>query len=97
MAWTRPSRGASPHLRKKILERDNYACQHCGNQAHEVDAILNDKRGGSHKDPDNLQSLCRDCHAAKTHEERVWAQRQSLKRRAARKRLPVKPHPGLIA
>lgn len=59
------------YLRKEILLRDSYTCQHCGcfvglrkGDAH-VDHITSKERGGS-DEPENLQVLCRSCHSAKT-------------------------------
>lgn len=60
-------------LRARILRRDNYLCQPCKRQgkltgANEVDHIINKERGGTDKD-DNLQSICGDCHKAKSLKE----------------------------
>jgi 5-methylcytosine-specific restriction endonuclease McrA len=42
-------------------------CVSCGALAAEVDHVIPRSRGG--KDDGNLQSLCRDCHVAKTTRE----------------------------
>lgn len=70
-------------LREHILRRDHYVCQLCkeagqltplvtGNPSHpraaHVDHIKPKAHGGT-DDPDNLQSLCRTCHDAKTARE----------------------------
>lgn len=64
-----------PWMRKRqsVLERDGYLCQVCAKRglvelAREVDHITPLHRGGTDH-PDNLQSLCRDCHAAKSADE----------------------------
>ena len=57
-------------LRKQVLERDKFTCQHCGRVGGnlECDHILNEARGGT-DDLSNLQTLCRECHKVKTQEE----------------------------
>ena len=57
-------------LRLLILARDNYLCQPCAEDykvtpATEVDHIIPKAKGGT-DDPDNLQSICNDCHRIKT-------------------------------
>ena len=50
--------------RKRIWERDNHKCIHCGKEVKlkecHVDHIIRVKKGGN-KD-DNLRTLCRRCH-----------------------------------
>lgn len=54
-------------VRKDILERDSYTCQECGVQGSPGDGTLDvhhitpRSQGGSN-DPENLQTLCGDCH-----------------------------------
>lgn len=60
--------------RERILSRDCGLCVECRKAGHvtpatEVDHILRLERGGTDADS-NLQSLCHDCHAAKTAAER---------------------------
>ena len=66
-------------LRARILERDLYLCQECLRQGrptplkvkpydHAVDHILAKAFGGT-DDPSNLESLCKECHDAKSVEE----------------------------
>lgn len=58
-------------LRAKILVRDNYICQYCGDRATHVDHIIPRSRGGSDY-PFNLVAACRVCNmrkSAKTPEE----------------------------
>lgn len=62
-------------LRLRILQRDLYQCQACKlggriTPAREVDHRINKASGGT-DDPDNLQSLCRPCHDAKTERETI--------------------------
>ncbi len=54
----------------KALERDQNTCVKCGKTADEVDHIREIWEGGPEFDLDNLQSLCHDCHVAKTNESR---------------------------
>jgi len=62
-AWQGGSRHAEwQELRRQILQRDGYTCQHCGstNQL-EVHHIQARHKGGTDT-PDNLITLCADCH-----------------------------------
>lgn len=59
--------------RKRILARDRYLCQPClakgrPTLATEVDHIIAKAFDGT-DDDDNLQSICDDCHRAKTKRE----------------------------
>lgn len=66
-------------LRHYVLERDNYTCRECG--AHkdddgvslEIDHILPVAKGGTN-DPDNLQTLCKECNRAKYTDEWIGGQ-----------------------
>ena len=91
MAWSRSPgryRGVPRHVADRIRRRDDYTCQRCGADGHEVDHIVNVARGGT-DDDDNLAVLCDRCHDAKTRAEAAVA-------RAARgRRRPPEPHPGL--
>ena len=65
-------------LRLSVLERDGYLCQVCRHngrltQATEVDHIVGKANGGDDS-LDNLQSLCKPCHKAKTQTESSNAQ-----------------------
>lgn len=56
-------------LRWKTLRRDHYQCVKCGCndlRSLEVDHIVSIGMGGAAFDPDNLQTLCIDCHLEKT-------------------------------
>ncbi len=57
------------HLRRAILERDGWRCRECGAYGNEVDHIRPLHKGGDPWDSDNLQTLCRSCHIAKTARE----------------------------
>ena len=67
----RPSRYARgygkdwPRLRRAFL-REHPACACCGRPAELVDHKQPIAYGGAVYDTDNLQSLCVECHAAKT-------------------------------
>jgi 5-methylcytosine-specific restriction endonuclease McrA len=54
-----------PELRWAVFRRDGYACLYCGSESNlSVDHIFPVSRGGGN-DPDNLQTLCRDCNSRK--------------------------------
>ncbi|MGW2539328.1 HNH endonuclease [Kitasatospora sp. NPDC001574] len=56
--------------RARILARDRFRCQLCGARERlEVDHLVPVARGGSWE-PDNLWTLCRDCHRRKTCSDR---------------------------
>ena len=66
-------------LRKVILARDGYLCQHCLSKgrptpATQVDHIRPKAKGGSDS-LSNLQSLCRSCHEAKSEADKGYAER----------------------
>lgn len=68
-------------LRRVALERDGYLCRTCyakgrPTPATEVDHITPKAQDGE-DDIDNLQSLCSDCHRAKTAKEN--GKRETLK------------------
>ena len=44
-------------------------CAVCGAPADEMDHVVPVSEGGSMLDPDNIQPLCRRCHAKKTRQE----------------------------
>ena len=59
-------------LKKRILERDNYTCQQCGNSVYkepnlllEIDHIIPVSKGGT-SEPKNLQTLCWRCNRSKS-------------------------------
>lgn len=57
-------------IRKRIMLRDNYTCQKCGQvTAHgEVDHVVPLYLGGAESD-ENRKYLCRDCHKKKSSNE----------------------------
>ncbi|WP_203633743.1 HNH endonuclease [Lacticaseibacillus suibinensis] len=60
------------HTRQSVLLRDSYLCQRCGLEASLVDHIIPSEDDWEDRlDPDNLESLCRDCHFWKTRRETV--------------------------
>ncbi|TWS25363.1 HNH endonuclease [Tsukamurella sputi] len=67
-------------------------CAQCGDEDAplELDHITNAAAGGTNT-LTNAQWLCIPCHRAKTKAESAAAH----KARAARRRLPTEPHPGL--
>lgn len=56
-------------VRQAALRRDNYRCRKCRAAAEEVDHVLPRAMGGAVYDLQNLQSLCKPCHKAKTSRE----------------------------
>jgi group II intron reverse transcriptase/maturase len=48
----------------QVLERDEYRCTKCGRNLSSLDVhhITARRHGGTH-DPENLETVCRDCHA----------------------------------
>ena len=54
-------------VRRQVFKRDGYRCRACGRAGRlECDHKIPLHRGGAEFDLDNLQSLCRACHIAKT-------------------------------
>lgn len=49
-------------LRKRIIERDGFACSRCGNDFDLVVHHIVPFRDGGSNDPQNLITLCRRCH-----------------------------------
>ena len=59
--------GAWRALRKEILRRAHYTCEHCHRRAEHVHHIVGLTLDNIHDysinlNPNNLQALCRDCH-----------------------------------
>lgn len=56
-------------VRRAVFERDGYRCTSCGRAGRlECDHVDRDWRGDPY-DMANLQTLCRECHIAKTAAE----------------------------
>ncbi len=83
--WVQHQRGLSRHqrgygskwdtIRARVLKRDNHLCQNClrngrAVEARTVDHIIPKAHGGT-DDDSNLESLCWECHRAKTARERI--------------------------
>lgn len=59
------SRGAAWNaLRLQVLQRDNYTCNYCGNEATEADHVIPKNKGGK-DELINLVSACRRCNGSK--------------------------------
>lgn len=62
------------HVRYQVLRRDAWKCRQCNRRGRlEVDHIVPMHRGGKKYDFANLQTLCRDCHFAKSSKEQAGA------------------------
>lgn len=87
-----------PRIRKRVLRRDKYLCQHrdadgdlCAAYATDVD---HKDRGDDHR-LENLQSLCGEHHRAKSSSEggeALAAHRREINSRFRR----TEEHPGLL-
>lgn len=69
-------------IRLQALKRDHYLCQPCQTKgrvtpAKEVDHIVPKSKGGT-DDLTNLQSICIDCHTAKTAQDEGWKQARKV-------------------
>jgi len=72
-------------LRTAVMQRDGYLCQPClmmgkPTPATAVDHIVPKAKGGT-DDADNCQSICDECHTAKTQMEAAEAQGRTCRRR----------------
>jgi 5-methylcytosine-specific restriction endonuclease McrA len=77
----------------RVRRRDPLCCiagPRCTRTTTEVDHIVPVHLGGTH-DLDNLQGVCRPCHAAKTQAEAAAARAAAPRPQRAR---AVEPHPG---
>ena len=66
----RPSRRKWSKVRLAVLDRDSWCCQKCGNYGNEADHIKRIIDGGPVWEMGNIQTLCRDCHIAKSADEK---------------------------
>lgn len=97
--WGRPP--TPRHVRVRVLERDDWQCQlgypGCTYHATEVDHIESTAAIGvsrEHVTEDGCQAVCSSCHSIKTAAEKRAGIQTRAARRAARLRLPQRPHPG---
>ena len=58
-------------MRLKVLDRDGWRCVLCRKYGNEADHVTPLANGGKVYDLDNLQTLCRGCHIAKTRGENL--------------------------
>lgn len=79
-------------LKRAIRQRDNYICQECGIHQDELDRKLD----VHHKDydkkncnPNNLITLCRDCHSKTNYNRKYWEQYFQHKCDTIQRRLPT--------
>lgn len=95
MGWNNTPKHVPTATRRRILNRDAHTCTNCGHYdptsaTLEIDHI-NNQRGPNYGQDNNLQTLCRQCHRAKTQTETKRGKEQ----KRARRYLPRTPHPGL--
>ena len=58
-------------IRERILIRDAYLCQYCGNDANTVDHVIPISKGGT-DEPDNLLAACTRCNYSKGNRSGVF-------------------------
>lgn len=78
-------------IRRRILKRDDYTCQRCGDVGNEVNHIIAVSEGGT-DDDENLETLCASCHQPET----VAQTTRAIRRHASWGWHPGERHPGLI-
>ena len=61
-------------IRRSILWRDHHRCTLCKKPGNEVDHIIELIDGGSFWEPNNLRTLCHECHRKKTAYQK-WLRR----------------------
>lgn len=81
-ALRKTSGGRWQKLRERILRRDASLCQPCKARGHitlavEVDHVTPIHKGGTDAE-ENLQSICSECHKAKTAAEQGKARRPQI-------------------
>ena len=76
-------------LRPLILERDEYICQNCGGrvmtttaEVEHIRPVRRFKRPIDANTPDNLWTLCKDCHTEKTKSDRQAESRVRVRHEA---------------
>jgi hypothetical protein len=60
--------------RLRVLKRDGYVCQYCGEDATQVDHVIPRSRGGGHE-LENLLACCAKCNSLKGAKEGVFLDR----------------------
>ena len=70
-------------VRQYVLMRDRYMCQHCGKPAQEVHHKIHISPDNLWDvkvtlNPDNLVSLCKDCHFEEHKQDKAAGKRKSL-------------------
>jgi len=72
LALSKHRRDIPKAVKEVVLNRHNRCCAECGTQAGvvEIDHITAVADGGSNE-PENLQPLCRDCHATRSEAQRL--------------------------
>ena len=70
-------------IRIKVLERDSYTCNYCGDVANEVDHIFPKSRGGEDT-YDNLVACCRTCNIKKKDKTDFFLAQTSTDRKSTR-------------
>lgn len=75
-SWQSGSTRKWREARAQQLSREP-KCRRCGADANQVDHITPLSESGSKWDPANMQSLCEDCHDAKSLEDRRRRRRPS--------------------
>lgn len=63
-AYITSLRGDWPAIRLQILERDDWKCQYCGDEATAVDHVIARSRGGTNE-WENLVAACKPCNSKK--------------------------------
>jgi 5-methylcytosine-specific restriction endonuclease McrA len=86
--------------RQQVLERDLHECQlmfpgclFSATEVHHRGGLQGVTRANA-CDPEDCVAVCGPCHQRVTARQSIAAQRQMNAARMARRRLPVKPHPG---
>ena len=62
--------------RLRVLKRDSYICQYCGEDATQVDHVIPRSRGGGHE-LENLLACCAMCNTLKGAKEGLFLGRGS--------------------
>jgi 5-methylcytosine-specific restriction endonuclease McrA len=100
--WGQGSTRNSRATRQTVLERDHFECSlkydcctWAATEVHHVHSITERQiRRADATNPDDCIAVCAPCHARVTERQRLAAQQQMNAIRAARRKLPQRPHPG---